>query len=488
MPHIYGSISDNGLNVDTNDNIFIRTPGHSPTGSIVGGGNSNSSAILSENDSGEYSGSRYVLSPECDADNKIRTSKSYQLDDEVFNYLAQNTGKYQYYNTTMTMTWNASGLLLNTNNINTNTTGASLRSYAFFPKMGSGETLYGQFSCNFSVQPTTNCVTDFGLFLQPTTNPYAPTDGVYFRVKSTGVYGVINNNGTETETLLPFTYKNNTNYEFIISSSKNKTCFWINNMLYAKVLTPNDQSAPFVSGALPFGIRQAISGGTASAGLQVRLKNYSVSIGGHFFINTLSGVGNAVYGSYQGLSGGTMGSLSVYANSTNATAAVPANTSLTANLPAGLGGQAWETFSLAVTTDGILMSYQVPAGTVAILGKRLKITGVKLSSFIQTVISGGPTVRTFTLNYGHTAVSLATGEAATTKARRVVLLPELTQSVLVTQAVSTFLNQPGGSVSMFPEPIYVNPGEFVSVSVKQIGTAVTLGTITSSIQLIYSWE
>ena len=51
MPHIYGSISDNGLNVDTNDNIFIRTPGHSPTGSIVGGGNSNSSAILSENDS-----------------------------------------------------------------------------------------------------------------------------------------------------------------------------------------------------------------------------------------------------------------------------------------------------------------------------------------------------------------------------------------------------------------------------------------------------
>lgn len=127
-------------------------------------------------------------------------------------------------------------------------------------------------------------------------------------------------------------------------------------------------------------------------------------------------------------------------------------------------------------------------GTVSIPGKRLKVTGVKLSAFVQTVLVGGPCNTTFTLNYGHTAVSLATAEAATTKARRVVLLPELTQTVTAAQAVNTMISQPGGCVSMFTEPIYVNPGEFISLSCKHIGTVGTSGTIAYNIQYIYSWE
>ena len=487
MAIIEGIISGNKAEVDENNNLLVNAPGYDSTGAARGGGNENGSAMLSENDTGEITGSRYMLSPETDSDYRLRISHDLWLDDEVFNYTAQNTGKHQYYNTTMTMTWGASGLTTNGSNITTLTTGCSLRTYAFFPQMGSGETLYGQFSCSFSTQPTSNCIIDFGLFLQPTSNPFSPTDGVYFRLNSSGLKGIICNNTAETEVVLPFTYTDNTNYEFTISSSSDATCFWINNILYAKITTPIGQSAPFLAGAVPVGIRQTHIGAAGSA-LQMLVKNYSVSIGGLLFNESLSQRGNAVYGSYQGLSGGTMGSLSVYANSTNATAAVPANTSLTANLPAGLGGQAWETFSLAVTTDGILMSYQVPAGTVAILGKRLKIKGVKLTSMVTSVLTGGPVVRTFNLNYGHTAVSLATGEAATTKARRVVLLPELTQLITTNQAVSTMVSQPGGAASFFPEPIYVNPGEFVSVSVKHIGSAGTSGTIATNIQLVYAWE
>jgi hypothetical protein len=50
------------------------------------------------------------------------------------------------------------------------------------------------------------------------------------------------------------------------------------------------------------------------------------------------------------------------------------------------------------------------------------------------------------------------------------------------------LSQPLGGVSMFLEPIYVNPGEFISLSVKHIGTVGTSGTIATSMQYIYSWE
>ena len=89
-----------------------------------------------------------------------------------------------------------------------------------------------------------------------------------------------------------------------------------------------------------------------------------------------------------------MGGLTVYTNSTNPTAAVPSNTVLTANLPNGLEVKHGRHSHLVLhlNTDGILMSYQVPAGTVNIAGKRLKITGVKMTSFVQTAMTGGPLV------------------------------------------------------------------------------------------------
>ena len=78
-----------------------------------------------------------------------------------------------------------------------------------------------------------------------------------------------------------------------------------------------------------------------------------------------------------------MGSIGTYTNSTNPTAAVPTNTSLPVG-STGLFNQAWETFSLAVNTDGILLAYQVPTGTATVSGRRLRVNGVKLSSFVQT--------------------------------------------------------------------------------------------------------
>ena len=103
-------------------------------------------------------------------------------------------------------------------------------------------------------------------------------------------------------------------------------------------------------------------------------------------------------------------------------------------------------------------------------------------------MTGGPVVRTFCLNYGRTAVSLATNEAATTKKSRIVLLPELTQAFTVNQINGTIPNQPLGGISTFSEPIYVNPGEYVGVAVKHIGSVGTSGTIATNIQLVYGWE
>ena len=177
------------------------------------------------------------------------------------------------------------------------------------------------------------------------------------------------------------------------------------------------------------------------------------------------------------------------------TAAVPANTSLVANLPNSLAGRAFEqlTAGLAVNTDGILASYTVPAGSTTVQGRRLKVVGIKLASSIQTVVAGGPVTNEYYIAFGHTADSLATAESssfatATTKAPRRVMLPEFTQVITAAQAVNTMVSQPLGGTAIFPEPIFVNPGERIALVVNKYGTALTSGVIAHSYQFIYSWE
>lgn len=477
---IVGSASGNIAEVDSNNNLKANLPV-----TITQAG---FSALASENDAGTIIGTRSMLSPETDQDYRLRTGADNLLDDETFNYTAQNTGKHQNHNTTMTFVYGTGGLLTNGTSITTTTTGVALSTYAMFPMFASGASTDVQFDASFSAQPVANTIVDIGMFLRPTSNPYAPTDGAYFRINASGVVGVINHNGTETTTApLSFTYTNSTVYKFIIVINNNSTEFWIDDVLYGSITTPVNQGQPFMAAALPFSFRHVITGGAAGGVFQATIRGYGVSVSGPTFSRTLGEAGNAMFGSYQGLSGGTMGSLANYANSANPTAAVPTNT--TAALGTGLGGQFWETASLAVNTDGIICSYQVPAGTANVLGKRLKITGINLASYIQTVIAGGPFVCQYSLAFGHTAVSLATAEAATTKAPRRVALPDFTQVVTAAQAVSTLVSQPGGADIDFEQsPIYVNPGEFVALVTKHVGTVGTSGTIAHVVKFDYSWE
>lgn len=482
MAIIEGALSGNKQEVDSNNNAYIKSPGYNENGQEVGGGNDNANANFSENDPGTKTGARYTLSPETSDDFRLRIENSNILDEEKFNYGAQNTGKHQINVTTQTITYSAAGMLTNASAITTTNTGNSFRTYAMFPMFGSGQVLYAQFQASFNILPVANSSIDFGLFQQPLTTPYAPTDGCYFRQDSTGFKAVINNNGTELETALSaFTYVANTVYRFVISISDASICFWINDVLYAKVTTPIGQGSPFLSTALPIGVRQAFVGAAGGA-IQMLLKDYSLSTGGTQFSDALGVVSNRVYGTYQGLSGGTMGSLASYANNANPTAAVPTNT--TSTVLTALGGQGWETDTLAVTTDGIIMSYQVPAGTVAIQGKRLKVVGFKMSSYIQTTLTGGGYNAQFALCFGHTAVSLATGEAATTKAPRRIALGSY--SVAANAAALTQL--PDLTIDLSSAPIYVNPGEFFAVAKKKVGTAPSAGVVAYAFTPIYAWE
>jgi hypothetical protein len=448
-------------------------------------------------DPGTRTGEAHVNSFEVDEDYRARVGQDVLIDEEWFNYTAQNTGKAAYRNTTATITWSASGMLLNASGITTTTTGVAFQSYAE-TQLVTATTLYNECGVTFSaITCPANVVFDFGSPRLAITNPYAPSDGVFWRMKAAGLVGVVSVAGVETEVALTDASNAGANWvpvvgkvhRFIIAGSKRETEFWIDGELWGALDTPTTNPAPFAGMSLPaFATRFAIVGGAAGAVYQPVVKYYGTSLGGIQAGDRLSVIGNRMLGSYQGLSGGTMGSLATYANSTNPTAAAPSNTALTANLPGGLGGQGAVIAAVAAATDGIWGSYQVPAGTTAIQGRRLAIRGVLIDLVnLGAAVGASATTIQLSLAFGHTAVSLATAEGAAAKAPRRVALGYATWP-----AAAPIGAQPQGGrifADFGDASIYVNPGEFVALVGKFMSGLATASQVINFVwQPVYGWE
>ena len=142
-------------------------------------------------DEGQKNGVREVLSPEVDKDYRLRISQDNMMDQELFNYTAQNTGKHTFTFTTLAATIGTGGITTNSGSITTTTTGLTFGTFAMFP-VGGTQTTVCETSIAFSAQPNANTVFDFGLFQRGATTAFAPLDGVYFRMSAAGLQGVTN--------------------------------------------------------------------------------------------------------------------------------------------------------------------------------------------------------------------------------------------------------------------------------------------------------
>ena len=481
---IVGGTTGNKAEVDATTNLFVRTPGYDSAGVSRGGGDINGIANFSE----------------VDDDYRQRVAHDNWLDEENFTDTAQNTNKFQHVFTTLTATESTAGLLTNSGNITTTTTGMTFGTWAQFPLSGT-QTLVVETALAFSAAVNANQVIDFGPFQRGASTPFAPLDGAYFRMSSTGMQGVINVNGVETTTSVfpasvgtgTFVYAPNTVYKWLIQTNNVKTTFWINNVKYGEITNPAGAGTPALSRALPWSIRHAIAGGTAGVATQALVKSYRVFMRGPQYAERLSVVGNKVYGAYAGLSGGTMGQLGTYPNSAVQTAAVPTNTALTANLPGGFGGMGVVTAQAGGTTDYIFGSYQLPAGSTTSQGRRACIRGIRIDALnTGAAVATTATVLEWKFAFGHTAASLATADTAsfataTTKA------PRRLGVGYMTWPIGAAIGAPPTQNSLFLDlgdaPVYGNPGEFVAIVAKfLIGTATASQTITYMWQPVFSWE
>ena len=412
--------------------------------------------------------------------NRVDTSLISPLFADAFNYAAQDTGRWSVALTTFTTSFAAGSLVLNAGSVTTASALAIVKTYWTTPMPTEGA-IHIHFSALMTLAPVANTQIELGTF--PLVSALTtPPDGAYFRYTTSGtLIGVINYNGTELTTANLTIPSALVNHDYSIIIDYNHVEFWIDGVFQASILSPTAQGFPIMSPYIQPTIRMFNAASAPTQAQQLKVTGVDVwQTDGD--INRMSHFKQAEQGlmGYQGVTGMTMGSTATYANSAAATAGVPSNA---AAVIAGLGGQVSETCTIAVNTDGMLCSFQVPTPTVNIPGRKLVITGVRISSCVTTALVGGPFINQYCLNFGQTSTSLATGETNVAKAPR--RIPLGIQTWAATAAVGTM----GQGIQMsFVNPIVVNPGEWVSVSTKNAGTVGTSGNITHMITFDAHWD
>ena len=418
--------------------------------------------------------------------NRLAVSPVSPMWDDTFNATAQNTAKYRAPATTQTVTYTGGYVTLNGSSIVTANTNSAYQTYRTFALYSKSE-LRVNFSAMLTQVPQVNNVIEFGLFTATLPGATAPTDGCFFRYNAAAeLRGVCTYNTTETQTAAITAPSVSVNHDFLIAIQTNTVKFWIDDVNVATITLLTDvpsRGQPMAQAAVPVTIRTYVGATPPSLATQFRVSDIFVNqIGG--FPNRSWETAKPGYGHMlsQGQNGGTMGSTALYTNSLAPGAGV-APTNTTAALGSGLGGQFAIQPTLAANTDGVIASFQNPVGSVTQTPRNLVISGVKIDGIVTTALTGGPVYYLWSLAYGHTAVSLATAEAATTKAAR--RIPLGIQTYVVTAPVGTL----GQTVTLtLQNPIVVAPGEFVQLVAKNVGTVTSAGVITTVSSFDGYWE
>jgi len=430
-------------------------------------------SVTAESDPGDVTGTRLVKNLELTDDFRLRVGTDQTFFNEYFPGTTVNGNIWNTLVSTMTLTQASNFAILNAASSVASGAFAQLRTWRHMPAFMSFP-VYCEIDLQFSIAPQNNNIVEWGLGLA--TGVATPTDGAFFRVlSSTDFRCVINSAGSETTSVNLISYLPDpaTTNDYLIVLSE-KTCeFWINDVLVSILTRISNAGATTASMNLPLFIRNYNSNTTSSAQV-VRVGYVNVSQGDMTtnkpWSHVMAGAGGMAYQAQTGAA--TLGTTANLAN--NAVISAPAAmTNTTAALGSGLGGQFVTSPTLTAVTDGIVSSYQVPAGSATVPGKSLYITGVRVQGAVTTTLAGGPVIYAYSLAYGHTAVALNTVEAnGTVKAPRRVALGFETFPATAAAGVI------GGGVYMpFNSPIVVQPGEFIQLVAKNVGTVTSAGVI-----------
>lgn len=467
-------------NVDDGFNLNVSLTN---TPSLVG-----AVRLMSENDPGERTGAPLLQSPETSQDFRLRVGTDTILLTETFNATAQNTNNWSYTFATLTASLPGAGVLRFSNVQGTTSAhGAFLRSFQYFPLVGTAP-LY--FEVTFGQQTAAMVANEVflaGLGI-PSAATTPPTDGVWVRLSTAGLEGVLAYNGVTVSTTFGTAavsldaFGVSSLHKVTITIGESSVQFWIDDEYLGALDVPVSNGQPFISGGLPAFLMKYNTGAVSNTNI-IAVSDLTVSLA-DVAANKPAATQAAIAGQacYVGQNGHTQGS-TCGGFGQGAIAATSAGSNTAANVTGlgGLGVMTAQATNAGAAGDMIASSYQNPAGTVNITGRNLVITGVSISCMnTGAAVATTPTSLIWGLAFGHTAVSLATAETAsfataTTHAPRRIALGCM--SAAVGAAVGASYDR--DIRQTFSTPIVIRPGEFIATTVRfRIGTATASQEVT----------
>jgi hypothetical protein len=461
--------------VDTNKNLKVITPQDPETSGIIN--------ISGEVHDGSVGLAKLARQMDITPDFRQRVGIDSVLHQDNFNHATFNTSVYQGNTSTMTIVVASNVLSLNDGASVLSGAVARVNTYRSFPLYGTFP-VYVECWAKWSLAPQNNNITEFGLGYATTTT--TPTDGVYFKMNSSGILqGVVNYGGVETVATgtMPIVAANQV-YHLLIVIQNDRAEFWVDGFLYASADRAASATGLVQALTLPLLIRHQNSNTTTGA-QKFQVSSISISNGD---INTNKPVAHIQamqgLGGYLVPHGTTAGFTQNYVNST-----VPASATLS-NTAAGyttLGGQFQFAAVAGAETDYALFGYQVPTGSATIPARNFVITGVRIFTYNTVVaVATTPTIMQWCLGVGSTAVSLATADSATTGTRAPRRFALGVQSFIVGAAVGQ-LAEPIDEE--YAAPLLAEPGTFIHLILRMpVGTATATEVFRGIASISGYWE
>ena len=490
--NIKGGNNSVGLaNVSSNYELQVVTPQTEADAGFV--------QISTEMDAGDVLGTRTVLPPECSDDYRLRVGLDQTLFNAAFEGTTFLTTLYSQSLSSATIAQANGFLTLNSGSSTTSTHAAYVRTHRHFPTFGTYPTYLDMWIRE--VTPTaTNAISEWGFLYLTNQQTQQPLDGIYFRRASGGsLYGVVTNNGTDIATTTAINVTNvpsrdgvgsfdpTESNHYLIVYHNDVARFWINDVMVAELACPAANAQFTASSNTPVGFRVLNTGTVSPTARQLSVGFINVGFGDQNvnkpWSHALCGMGN---GAYQLQQGNTPGPTVKRAANTNGhpasgTARI-AGTWTATSAPAlnELGGL-WTSpamSSLASDADYPVFAFLNPAGTAALPGKTLYVTGVRVGeAYVAAAASTNAMLLSYILMVGSSASATNTADAATTVSGKSIAIGG--HGFTPTEIIGNY--KPGFEVR-FDSPLMIPAGHYFHFVVRPFGT-VTSNTlvVTSSL-------
>jgi hypothetical protein len=459
--------------------------------------------LSTEVDAGDVTGYRSVIALESSNDNDYRLRVG--VDQSIFNSTFEGTVALttQFQNTSTIMgNAQANGFFnLNSGLVTTSAGAAYMRTWRQFPTYGTYP-IYVDMWIREANYDATNAISEWGLLFLTTQTTQQILDGIYFRRTSGGqLYGVVTTNAIDMEVLILMTgnvpsrdgdglYDPVKSNHYLITSHNDVVRFWINDVLVGEILCPASQSTYTGSSNVPVGFR-VLNTNTASAGRQISVGFVNVGLGDQNvnkpWSHALCGMGAGAYQTQQGNAVGptVVRGINSSGHPTSGTARIAGTWTATSAPTLNSLGGLWTSPAMSgLTTDADypVFTFLNPAGTAALPGKTLYVSGVRIG---ETSVTVGATLNPMFLSYivmaDSSGLNTGTTDTATSTSGKSTVIGGQGFSANDIVVGTT----KAGFAMDFNSPLVVSPGKYLTVVVRTLGnvagnTLVVSGSVAVS--------